>query len=123
MRVRTRVGAVIVIVMSLALAGCGSKASVTGSVRTAPVILRCFHQEHISAGSLPLVHLKSPTGLAAPRGLVVIDHGPSLSGEIAVYRDRVTAASVFARQGSTAADMLDGNAILQLPSVPLPPSS
>jgi hypothetical protein len=84
-----------VIVISLALAGCGSKAGVTGSVRTAPVILRCFRQEHISAGTVPLVHLKSPTGLAAPWGLVVIDHGLSLSGEIAVYRDRVAAASVL----------------------------
>jgi mono/diheme cytochrome c family protein len=121
--VRTRVGAGIVIVISLALAGCGSKAEVTGSVRMVPVILRCFRQERISAGTVALVHLKSPTGLAAPWGLVVIDDGSSLSGEIAVYGDRVTAASVFARQGPTAADMLDGNAILQLPSVPLPPSS
>ncbi len=85
------------------------------------MVLTCLRGEHVSASPCPLGHLKAPTGLATPTALVVINHGAS--AQIAVYRDRVAAARVFSRQGADETLLLPGNAIIERPTFPPPPSS
>lgn len=124
MLVSKRAAAGLVVAVIVTLAGCGSSARGTGQIRTPPMILTCLRGEHVSADTMfPLGHMHPGKGLVAPEALVVIDHGASLTGQIVVYRNRVAAASAFARGGANNAELLDGNAIIELAAIPVPPRS
>ena len=114
---RPRAGLVLAVVV---LAGCGSRAPLTGPIRSAAAILTCLHARHIAAGVIPLRFPRLATSPATPSALIAIDGGGATT-DIAVYRTRAAAADVFARQGNGTAELLAGNTIEQLYGYSLPP--